>query len=223
VRWFFKTLCLLVLHVYSFLLFLLKGLRVFWMSFFEKNVLSSTWGLRSTGLLFVIPWKRMTWELRVFGLGIEQILKYVWRLHSERSSVLLGWVHNILFRGRSFLHVRLPSVSSWSWKKILLSKDWCRGKFVSCIGDEKTINLRLNHWLPDGQQFYDLFPFKMLTSTGLSWDAMFSASLRRVIGPFHLVIRSINLLGTQFIFTPRVPYQTIMYGNVILQGDSPLT
>ena len=78
--------------------------------------------------------------------------------------------------------------------------------FISCIGDETTTNLWLDHWLLDGQQFYDLFPFKMLTSIRLSWDAMFSASLRRVIEPFHLVVRSINLLGTQFIFTPRVPY-----------------
>jgi len=54
-----------------FFALLLKGLRVFWMPFFEKNVLSSTRGLRSNVLLFVIPWKRMTWELRGFRLGIK--------------------------------------------------------------------------------------------------------------------------------------------------------
>jgi hypothetical protein len=65
-------------------------------------------------------------------------------------------------------------VSSWSWKKIILSRDWYKGKFVSSISDETTTFLCLDYWLPDEQQLCNLVPFRVLTSTTLLWNGKVS-------------------------------------------------
>jgi hypothetical protein len=70
-------------------------------------------------------------------------------------------------------------VSSWLWRKILLSKDWFRRKFVSSIVDETTTSLWLDYWLLDGQRLCDLMPFRVLTYTGLSWNIKVSDIIKR--------------------------------------------
>ena len=72
---------------------------------------------------------------------------------------------------REIIFYRLPLVSFWLWRKIFHSRDWCRGMFVSCIGDGSLTSLWLDYYLSYGQRFRDFLPFKTLSSTGLSWDA----------------------------------------------------
>jgi hypothetical protein len=43
--------------------------------------------------------------------------------------------------------------------------------FASCIGDDSLTSLWLDYWLLDGHRLCDLFPFRTLSSTILSWDA----------------------------------------------------
>jgi hypothetical protein len=70
-------------------------------------------------------------------------------------------------------------MSSWLWRKILLSRDWFRRKFVSSIVDETTTSLWLDYWLLDGQRLCDLMPFRVLTYTGLSWNIKVSDIIKR--------------------------------------------
>lgn len=65
-------------------------------------------------------------------------------------------------------------VSSWYWRKILLNIDWCRGRFILYIGDEIATSVWLDYYLLDGQWFYDLLPFKLISLIVLSWDAKVS-------------------------------------------------
>ncbi|KAJ6983827.1 hypothetical protein NC653_026594 [Populus alba x Populus x berolinensis] len=78
---------------------------------------------------------------------------------------------SVLLRGRSFWYIKLPTISSWSWKKILQSRSWCKGLFTSSIGNGMDTSLWLDYWLPDGKRICDLLPFRVLSSTGLPWNA----------------------------------------------------
>ena len=167
----------------------LFSFQVYWSSIF---ILPATVVRRIEGILSAFLWKgsslstsgaKVAWAsvcypLREGGLGIKRvkdwnraaILKHVWRLLSDKSSTWSSWVHSVLLRGRSFWQVRVTNSASWSWRKILLSRNWCRGKFVSCIGDGKNTSLWQDFWLPQGP-LCDLFTFRSLTSTGLPSDA----------------------------------------------------
>ena len=70
-------------------------------------------------------------------------------------------------------------MSSWLWRKILLSRDWFKRKFVSSIVDKTTTSLWLDYWLLDGQRLCDLMPFRVLTYTGLSWNIKVSDIIKR--------------------------------------------
>src|SRR6516165_3910674 len=147
-------------------------------AFLWKGISLSTAGAK-------VAWASLCYPLREGGLGIKRvqdwnraaILKHVWHLLTDTSSVWSSWVRRVLIRGRSFWHIRIPSGASWSWRKILLSRDWCRGLFVSCIGDGKATSLWQDYWLPEGP-LCDVFPFQALTSTGLAWDATISAIIQ---------------------------------------------
>ncbi|XP_031249755.1 uncharacterized protein LOC116107604 [Pistacia vera] len=78
------------------------------------------------------------------------ILKYVWRLLTDRSSIWSSWARLVLLRGRSFWHIRVTFGASWAWRKILLS----RGPLC------------------------DLLPFRTLASTSLPQDARVSNIIR---------------------------------------------
>lgn len=129
-----------------------------------------------------VAWASLCYPLKEGGLGIKSIrtwnnaavLKHVWRLHTESSSVWVEWVHSILLRGRCFWYINPPSTSSWSWRKILLSRTKCKGMFTSCIGNGKSTSLWLDYWLPDARRFCDILPFRVLNSTGLPWNAKVS-------------------------------------------------
>ncbi|KAJ6897578.1 hypothetical protein NC652_024398 [Populus alba x Populus x berolinensis] len=129
-----------------------------------------------------VAWASLCYPLKEGGLGIKSIrtwnnaavLKHVWRLLTESSSVWVEWVHSSLLRGRCFWHINPPSTSSWSWRKILLSRTKCKGMFTSCIGNGKSTSLWLDYWLPDARRICDILPFRVLTSTGLPWNAKVS-------------------------------------------------
>ncbi|KAJ0008203.1 hypothetical protein Pint_30736 [Pistacia integerrima] len=132
-----------------------------------------------------VAWSSVCYPLTEGGLGIKRIqdwnraaiLKHVWRLLTDRSSIWSSWAHSVLLRGRSFWHIRVTSGASWAWRKILLSRVWCRGLIVTCIGDGRDTMLWRDHWLPQGP-LCDLLPFRTLTSTGLPWDARVSDIIR---------------------------------------------
>ena len=83
-------------------------------------------------------------------------------------------MHVVLLRGRCFWHINLPSSPSWSWRKILQSRNWCKGLFTSHIRNGMTIFIWLDYWLPNGRRLCDLLPFRFLSTSGLIWNAKVS-------------------------------------------------
>ncbi|XP_031248848.1 uncharacterized protein LOC116106632 [Pistacia vera] len=140
-----------------------------------------------------VAWSSVCYPLTKGGLGIKRIqdwnraaiLKHVWRLLTDRSFIWSSWARLVLLYGRSFWHIRVTSRASWAWRKILLSRVWCRGLIVTCIRDGRDIMLWRDHWLPQGP-LCDLLPFRTLTSTGLPWDARVSDIIRDGLWDFPL-------------------------------------
>ncbi|KAJ6941863.1 hypothetical protein NC652_007817 [Populus alba x Populus x berolinensis] len=168
----------------------LFSIQVYWSSIFiipastvrkiESSLASFLWkGTSLTHSGAKVAWASLCYPINEGGLGIKSIttwnkaalLKLVWRLISKNSSIWVTWVHSVLLRGRSFWYINLPPSSSWSWRKILQSRNWCKGLFTSCIGNGRDTSLWLDYWLPDGRRICDLLPFRVLSSTGLPWNA----------------------------------------------------
>ncbi|XP_031265367.1 uncharacterized protein LOC116123775 [Pistacia vera] len=155
--------------------FILSGLRtvgfpermVYWSSKFllpaatvrqiESILASFLWmGTSLSPSSAKVAWSSVCYPLREDGLGIKRIqdwnraaiLKHVWRLLNDRSSVWSSWARLVLLHGQSFWHIRVTSGASWAWRKILLSKVWCQGLIVTCIGDGRDTMLWRDYWLP---------------------------------------------------------------------------
>lgn len=171
----------------------LFSIQVYWSSMFIlpcatvrkiESILSAfLWkGTTLTPTGAKVAWTSLCYPLQEGGLGIKSmktwnkaaLLKHVWRLLSEGTSLWVIWVHSVLLKGRCFWYTNVPSTSSWSWRKILQSRSWCKGLFTPCIGNGRDTFLWLDYWLPDNKRFCDLFPFRVLSSTGLPWDAKVS-------------------------------------------------
>ncbi|XP_044461803.1 uncharacterized protein LOC123193082, partial [Mangifera indica] len=64
-----------------------------------------------------VAWASVCYPLREGGLRIKRckdwnkaaVLKHVWRLLIDHTSIWSSWVHRVVLRGRSFWHVRVPS------------------------------------------------------------------------------------------------------------------
>ena len=96
--------------------------------------------------------------------------------------------------------VSIPTNPSWSWRKILQTREWCRGKFLTCIGNGKNTSLWHDYWLPQGQHLSDLLTPRQIASTGLHWQATVSAAISHGSwcfpnSPLHIqqIWRTINI------------------------------
>lgn len=182
-----------VLQLIKLVLF---SIQVYWSSMFllsattvrqiESILASFLWrGTSLSSFGAKVAWSSVCYPLREGGLGIKRIqdwnraaiLKHVWRLLNDRSSVWSSWARLLLLCGQSFWHIRVTSRASWAGRKILLSRIWCRGLIVTCIGDGTDTMLWQYYWLSQGP-LCDLLPFRTLTSIGLPWDARVSDIIR---------------------------------------------
>ena len=160
-----------------------------------------------------VAWSSVCYPLREGGLGIKRVkdwnqaalLKRVWRLFADRTSVWTTWVHRVLLRGRSFWHIRIPSSSSWTWRRILLGRSWYRGLLVATIGDGRDTSLWQDYWLPCGP-LCDLFPFRVLSSTGLPWDAKVSDIIHDGRWAFPPSSSDLQHIWASITTYPRVDY-----------------
>ena len=171
----------------------LFSIQVYWSSLFilPCSIIAKIEGILSaflwkgTSMAHVgakVAWKSICYPLTEGGLGITNLktwnkaatLKHIWRLLVDKDSLWTIWVTTVLLRNKSFWHVNVPSTASWSWRKILQSREWCRGLFTICIGNGSSTSLWYDYWLPDGQRIIDILPLRTLTSTGLSWTSMVS-------------------------------------------------
>ena len=171
----------------------LFSMQVYWSSMFilptsiirniESSLAAFLWkGTSLTHTGAKVAWATVCYPLEEGGLGIKNIktwnkaatLKHVWRLLTEETSTWAAWVKSVLLRGRCFWYMNIPSSSSWSWRKILQSRSWCKGLFVPLIGNGMTTFLWLDYWLLNGRRLCDILPFRMLSTPELPWNAKVS-------------------------------------------------
>lgn len=134
-------------HLQCFSLSLLsQRLKVSWLLFFGKEF---PYPLK-------IAWSAVCYHLLERGLGIKSLQSWneacitilLWRILTHKDSIWTSWVYCTLLRGKSIWQVQIPSTASWSWRKILQSREWCQGKMQSSVGNGKSISLWHGYWLP---------------------------------------------------------------------------
>lgn len=126
-----------------------------------------------------VAWADVCYPKEEGGLGIKRIkewnkaatLKHLWNLLSRRQSVWGMWIHTYLLKGQSIWQIQIPSKPTWVWRKILQSREWCRGDFTAKIGNGRHTSLWHDYWLPGGQRISDLVSPRLLSHTGLRWQA----------------------------------------------------
>ena len=59
-------------------------------------------------------------------------------------------MHSHRLKNNCLWQIKTPSKPSWSWRKILQSRDWSRGLFRKTIGNGSSTHLWLDYWLPGG-------------------------------------------------------------------------
>ncbi|KAJ6683766.1 hypothetical protein OIU85_007459 [Salix viminalis] len=121
-----------------------------------------------------IAWSSICYPLKEGGLRIKRLCvwnvaastKIIWRLLFNKDTIWASWIHANQLRGRSLWQASIPANPSWSWRKILQTKEWCGGKFLTCIGNGKNTSLWHDYWLPQGQRLSDLLTPRQIASTG---------------------------------------------------------
>lgn len=126
-----------------------------------------------------VAWQSLCFPINEGGLGIKRlsvwnqaaITKLIWRLLSKPSSIWSAWVSSNLLRGRSFWQINIPINPSWSWRKILQTREWCRGKMISFVGNGNNTFLWHDYWIPQGGCLRDLLSPRQIAASGLHWNA----------------------------------------------------
>jgi len=160
-----------------------------------------------------VAWHSLCFPKKEGGLGIKRlkvwnkaaVMKQIWNILGSKSSVWAAWVHSVLLRGRSFWEINIPSNPSWSWRKILQSRDWCRGWFQTCIGKGTTTSLWYDYWLPEGKRIIDIIPHRLLFSTGLAWTSKVSDIMHGDQWNFPASSPDLQVLWSSISFNPN-PY-----------------
>jgi len=199
----------------------LFSIQVYWSSMFilpcatirkiESILASFLWkgaSLSSNGSK--VSWSSICYPLQEGGLGIKSLktwnkaatMKHIWRLFEEKQSIWATWIHTIHIRNRSFWHIKLPSSPSWSWRKILQSREWCKGWFIPCIGDGRSTSLWFDYWLPGGTRLIDTFSLRTLTSTGLPWTAKVSDIINGEHWQFPCTVQDLQPAWNSINFYP---------------------
>lgn len=126
-----------------------------------------------------VAWRDVCCPVTEGGLGIKGLsdwnvaatIKTIWNILSNHDSIWVTWVHAHLLKGKPFWEVSIPNNPSWIWRKMLQAREVVRGSFSVTIGNGRNTFLWYDYWLPGGKCFCDLFPIRMLTTTGLAWNS----------------------------------------------------
>ena len=81
-----------------------------------------------------VGWKALCLPKEEGGIGLRRvkdwndaaIMKHIWNLFYRKDSIWVAWVREVLLRQGSIWSARIPSRSSWSWRKILQLRDRVR-------------------------------------------------------------------------------------------------
>jgi len=130
-------------------------------------------------------------------------IKHIWHLLTDKGSIWTAWIHAVLLRGRPFWQINIPSNPTWSWRKILQSREWCRGWFITHIGNGFSTSLWYDCWLPNGTRLIDSFSLRSLTATGLSWNSRVSAIITEGHWNFPIGTPQLHACWHSILFQPK--------------------
>ena len=99
------------------------------------------------------------------------MIKHIWNLFKNKQSLWVEWVHKNLLKNRSFWSIQMPSTPTWTWRKLLQGRNWCKDWIKMQVGDGRSTHLWHDNWLPTGQRAIDIYSARVLSTTGLSWNA----------------------------------------------------
>ncbi|KAJ6952190.1 hypothetical protein NC653_041365 [Populus alba x Populus x berolinensis] len=158
-----------------------------------------------------VAWQAICYPEKEGGLGVKRLkiwnqaatLKHIWHLLTNKTNVWTSWIHAILLRGRSFWQIPIPSNPSWSWRKILQSREWCRGWFTVTIGNGSLTHLWYDYWLPEGKRLIDTHQLRTLTATGLPWNAKVSNIITDGHWQFPMETTSLHAQWNSINFHPK--------------------
>lgn len=93
------------------------------------------------------------------GLGIRRIkdvstvfvLKLIWRLFSQASSLWVTWVHHYLLRQEVFWDARDTVIGSWVWRKLLRFRPLAKGFIRMKIQYGCSVRFWTDLWHPKGR------------------------------------------------------------------------
>jgi hypothetical protein len=200
----------------------LFSIQVYWSSIFilpcvtitkiERILAAFLWrgsSLTTTGAK--VAWNAICYPLHERRLGVKNLktwnraatLKHIWHLLMDKESIWTTWIHANLLRGRSFWHITMPSNPSWSWRKILQSREWCRGWFITIIGNGSSTSLWFDYWLPKGKRLIDDYSIQTLMATGLSWNAQVSDIIKEGQWDFPRDIHTLHARLSSIPFHPK--------------------
>ncbi|KAJ6978456.1 hypothetical protein NC653_026763 [Populus alba x Populus x berolinensis] len=204
----------------------LFSIQVYWSSIFilpcatikkiESTLAAFLWrGTSLTATGAKMAWNAICYLLHEGGLGLKKLhtwnqaatLKHIWRLFTYKESIWTTWIHANLLRGKSFWQVTMPSNPSWSWRKILQSRDWCRGWFINRIGNGNSTSLWFDYWLPGGLRLIDSYPLRTLTATGLPWNARVADIITAGQWDFPRDVPTLNSCWNSITFLPNPNYE----------------
>jgi hypothetical protein len=158
-----------------------------------------------------VAWHTICYPEQEGGLGVKRLktwnqaatLKHIWNLLTNKDTVWTSWIHAFLLRGKSFWQVPMPSNPSWTWRKLLQSRDWCRGWFTVNIGNGSSTFLWYDYWLPEGKRFIDMHTLRTLTATGLPWNARVSSIINEGHWNFPMHITGLHASWQSIVFHPK--------------------
>lgn len=92
------------------------------------------------------------------GLGLTRIddgnkaclAKLIWNIFAGSDSLWIAWVHRYLLRGQSFWSVKLQPGIPWTWRKLLMLREACRGFIKFQVGNGCKIFMWHDAWHPLG-------------------------------------------------------------------------
>ena len=118
-----------------------------------------------------VPWNEVCLPKEEGGLGIWRLaeynraamLKHIWLLFIDKESLWCKWIYSNFLRRKNFWLAAIPTVCSWSWKKILYLRCDFQLSFLWKIGDGSSISFWFDNWhirVP----FTRCFPIEIFTA-----------------------------------------------------------
>ena len=83
-------------------------------------------------------------------LNDANVMKQIWNLFYRKDSLWVAWVRRLYTRRGSLWGTKIPSICSWSWRKMLQLRDKIRPFIKHKVNNGKGTFLWHDFWNPVG-------------------------------------------------------------------------